>query len=70
MLLYIALTSCTNGAVKLINGSTPDEGRVAVCVNGEWSAICSSGWDEREAEVVCRQLGYNFSCKRAIVKDN
>ena len=27
----IVLTSCTNGAVRLMNGSTSDEGRVEVC---------------------------------------
>ena len=59
----IVLSSCTNGAVRLMNGSTSDEGRVEVCVNGEWGTVCDSGWDRREAEVVCRQLGYNPSCE-------
>ena len=48
----IVLSSCTNGTVRLMNGSTSDE----VCVNGEWGTVCDSGWDRREAEVVCRQL--------------
>ena len=59
----IVLSSCTNGTVRLMNGSTSDEGRVEVCVNGEWGTVCDSGWDRREAEVVCRQLGYNPSCE-------
>ena len=46
-----------------MNGSTSDEGRVEVCVNGEWGAVCDNGWDQRKSEVVCRQLGYNPSCK-------
>ena len=57
------VTSCTHGAVRLMNGSTSDEGRVEMCVNGEWGSVCDSSWDRQEAQVVCRQLGYNPSCE-------
>ena len=47
---------CEDGDVRLADG-TPDSGRVEFCFGGEWRTACHEGWDVREAEVVCRQLG-------------
>ncbi|XP_071954210.1 kremen protein 2-like [Antedon mediterranea] len=44
--------------VRLRDGHTPYEGRVEVFRNGTWDSICNRGWDLKDAEVVCRQLGY------------
>ena len=48
----------TDGDVRLVNGSGPHEGRVEVCNGGQWGTVCDEGWDQDEAMVVCRQIGY------------
>ena len=34
------------------------KGLVEVCQDGKWKTVCNQGWDDREARVVCRQLGF------------
>ena len=54
----LVLSDCTDGSIRLVNGSTINEGRVEICINGERSTVCDVIWDRREANVVCRQLSY------------
>eukprot|EP00731_Ephydatia_muelleri_P015302 Em0008g1022a len=46
------------GKIRLVDGSSPLQGKAQVFHNGSWGQICSIGFDLREANVVCRQLGY------------
>ena len=52
-------TDCTDGDIRLIDGSNELEGRVEVCVDGVWGTVCSDLWGTEESSVACRQLGFS-----------
>ncbi|XP_019641566.1 PREDICTED: deleted in malignant brain tumors 1 protein-like [Branchiostoma belcheri] len=46
--------------IRLVGGSAPNEGRVEVrpADSSRWGTVCHNGFDLKDAEVVCRMLGY------------
>ena len=58
-------TTCTDGNVRLVNGTTSNEGRVEYCDGGSWTAIDTRySFSPRTAYLICRQLGFVAnSCK-------
>ena len=65
------LLVCTDGDVRVQNETydysnslTTIRGRVTACVNGSYHPVCDIGWDNSDAQVVCRNsYGSNYGKK-------
>lgn len=44
--------------IRLRSGAQVSEGRVEIKYRNSWGTICDDHWTLREANVVCRSLGY------------
>ena len=51
------------GAVRLVDGNAPHQGRLEFCTVGKWSTVCENyRWRrQNQQSVVCHQLGYSIS---------
>ena len=61
--VLIMFVGCTDGDVRLVNGSTAMEGRIEVCINNTYGTVCDDFFDSNEATIVCSQLGFTSGGK-------
>ena len=60
-------TPCFDFGVRLIGGTSVYNGRVEMCFNNTWGTVCDRDWDEQDAAVVCKQLGFSTTGKRIVL---
>jgi len=44
--------------IEIVDGDTPNEGRLLVLINGTFGSVCDDFFGLEEAQVACRQLNY------------
>lgn len=49
-----------DGEIQLIGGRNVNSGIVTMFSDGQWNTICKSNFDDKVANIVCKQLGYRF----------
>ena len=60
-IFYIHPAPCSDKDIRLVSSYSQVHdhyGRVEVCIDSTWGTICNNNWDNNDASVVCKQLGY------------
>ena len=58
---------CDDGTLRLVGGSNNRQGRVEICYNEAWGTICDNQFDNVDASVICRQLGFSQNSNIIII---
>ncbi|CAG2232257.1 unnamed protein product [Mytilus edulis] len=56
-----------SGDLRIIGGSQENKGRLEILYNDTWGTVCDDDFDNIDASVACRQLGYWSTSKHVII---
>ena len=48
----------SGGRLRLVGGTTDNEGRLEIFYDGAWGTVCDDFWTRPDADVACRALGF------------
>ena len=68
--MYRCAVVCNDGDLRLGGSSVSGSGRVEICVGESWGVICDSDWDNNDATVACRKLGFSRFSERSNIEFN
>ena len=53
------LQSISDAKIRILDGTGENEGRVEIMYQGIWGTICDDGWDDIDASIACKELGFS-----------
>ena len=56
---FFFIESCPEGDVRFGGTNSASGGRVEICIEQSWTTVCDVYWDNQDASVLCRQLGFS-----------
>ena len=57
--LECSILACLEGELRFGGTNSVSGGHIEMCIQQSWTTVCSEYWDNLDASVLCRQLGFS-----------